>query len=40
MQIIDLHCDALLKLYESKGKVKFRDSLELDTNYERLVAGA
>ena len=39
MQIIDLHCDALLKLYESKGKVKFRDSLELDTNYERLVAG-
>ncbi|MFD1929638.1 dipeptidase [Sporosarcina siberiensis] len=39
MQIIDLHCDALLKLYESKGKLKFKDSLELDTNFERLQKG-
>lgn len=39
MQIIDLHCDALLKLYESQGKLKFKDSLELDTNFERLQKG-
>ena len=39
MQIIDLHCDVLLRLYESKGKLKFRDSLELDTSYEKLIKG-
>lgn len=39
MHIIDTHCDVLLKLYESKGKIKFKDSQELDINYNRLVEG-
>ncbi|MHA6259074.1 dipeptidase [Sporosarcina sp. CAU 1771] len=39
MQIIDLHCDVLLKLYESKGQEKFKDSTKLDANYEKLVKG-
>ncbi|WP_040226127.1 dipeptidase [Bhargavaea cecembensis] len=39
MQIIDLHCDALLKLYEADGKIKFADAPELDTNRERLREG-
>ena len=39
MKVIDLHCDVLLRLYESQGKLKFKDSPELDTNYERLRKG-
>ncbi|WP_424237449.1 dipeptidase [Bhargavaea ginsengi] len=39
MQIIDLHCDALLKLYEADGKIRFADAPELDTNRERLRKG-
>lgn len=39
MKVIDLHCDVLLKLYESQGKLKFQNAPELDTNYERLVKG-
>lgn len=39
MHIIDMHCDVLLKLYESQGKIAFRDFEELDTSYEKLVAG-
>lgn len=39
MKVIDLHCDVLLKLYESEGKLKFQNSPELDTNYERLKIG-
>ncbi|CAM3251667.1 dipeptidase [Filibacter tadaridae] len=39
MNVIDLHCDVLLKLYESKGKLKFQDAPELDTNFERLKKG-
>lgn len=39
MYVIDLHCDVLLKLYVSKGKLKFNNSIELDTNFERLQKG-
>lgn len=39
MYVIDLHCDVLLKLYVSKGKLKFNNSNELDTNFERLQKG-
>ncbi|MGG1574842.1 dipeptidase [Fictibacillus sp. NRS-1165] len=39
MEIIDFHCDALLKLYEGKGKLKFANSPELETNKERLKKG-
>ncbi|KXH80689.1 dipeptidase [Sporosarcina sp. HYO08] len=39
MNIIDLHCDVLLHLYESKGKIKFKDSPELDTSYEKMKKG-
>lgn len=39
MDIIDLHCDALYKIWESGGKLAYRDSEELETNYERLHAG-
>ena len=39
MKVIDLHCDVVLRLYESSGKLKFKDSPELDTNYERLITG-
>lgn len=34
-----MHCDVLYKLYESRGKLSFRDAKELDTNYLKLVAG-
>jgi membrane dipeptidase len=37
--IIDLHCDALLKLSEAKGALRFADSKELDTNKSRLQKG-
>lgn len=39
MNIIDLHCDALLKIWESKGALSFRNGEELDTNLERLKKG-
>ncbi|MET3696843.1 dipeptidase [Bacillus oleivorans] len=39
MNVIDLHCDALMKLYDSKGKLKYGDSPELDTNKRRLQEG-
>ncbi|MBO1911601.1 membrane dipeptidase, partial [Microvirga sp. 3-52] len=39
MAIIDLHCDVLLRLYESNGKLKFKDAPELDTSYEKLKKG-
>lgn len=39
MKVIDLHCDVLMKLYDSQGKLKFKNAPELDTNYERLVKG-
>ncbi|MCJ7840442.1 dipeptidase [Lederbergia sp. NSJ-179] len=39
MNIIDLHCDALLKLWEGKGDLSFRDEEKLDTNLERLKKG-
>jgi membrane dipeptidase len=39
VNIIDLHCDALLKLAEAKGTLRFADSLELQTNKTRLQRG-
>lgn len=39
MNIIDLHCDALMKLSIAKGKLSFRTSEELDTNFNRLKKG-
>lgn len=39
MYIIDMHCDALLKLWESKGKASFLNARELDTNKKRLQKG-
>lgn len=38
MKIIDTHCDALLKLWENK-KRSFTNSLEIETNVERLLEG-
>jgi membrane dipeptidase len=39
MYIIDFHCDALLKLWEAKGALRFADARELDTNKTRLQQG-
>ena len=39
MNIIDLHCDVLFKMHESKGKIRFTDSAELDVTYEKLKQG-
>lgn len=39
MHVIDLHCDALFKLWESNGTLSFYDSPELDTNLTRLKKG-
>lgn len=39
MKIFDLHCDALLKLYEGRGKRHFLDDPALDVNFERLQQG-
>lgn len=39
MKIIDFHCDALLKLWESKGTLSFKNAPELDTNVERMKKG-
>lgn len=37
MNVIDLHCDVLLKM--SENTYSFADDPHLDINYERLVAG-
>lgn len=39
MQIIDLHCDALMKLADAKGTLRYSESIELDTNKVRLQKG-
>ncbi|MFB5196438.1 dipeptidase [Neobacillus sp. KR4-4] len=39
MNIIDLHCDALMKLQETQGKLRFADAPELHTNKTRLQQG-
>ncbi|NMD69702.1 membrane dipeptidase [Bacillus sp. DNRA2] len=39
MEVIDLHCDALLKLWEEKGKLSFANAPELNTNKHRLMKG-
>lgn len=39
MKIIDLHCDALMKLADSNGQLRFKDAEELDTNMTRLEKG-
>ncbi|MBS4177540.1 dipeptidase [Lederbergia citrea] len=39
MNIIDLHCDVLYKLWETKGKLDFQDAKELDVNMQRLKKG-
>ncbi|WP_374718295.1 dipeptidase [Neobacillus sp.] len=39
MNIIDLHCDVLYKLRESKGSLRFADSPELQANKTRLQNG-
>jgi membrane dipeptidase len=39
VNIIDLHCDALLKLCEGKGALRFADAPELHTNKKRLFQG-
>jgi membrane dipeptidase len=39
MKIIDLHCDALLKLQESTNGIRYADADELETNKQRLQQG-
>jgi membrane dipeptidase len=39
MYIIDLHCDALMKLQEAKGSLRYFDAPELETNKTRLQQG-
>jgi membrane dipeptidase len=39
MNIIDLHCDALLKLQKAKGSLRFMNAPELQTNKTRLQKG-
>ena len=39
MNIIDLHCDVLLKLYAAKGDLSFQNASELDVNYDKLKQG-
>ncbi|RFU69009.1 membrane dipeptidase [Peribacillus saganii] len=39
MRVIDLHCDALLRLWDSKGKLKFGNAPEIQTNKNRLQQG-
>lgn len=39
MDVIDLHCDALLKLQQAGGKLNFKDSDELSVNLNRLKEG-
>jgi membrane dipeptidase len=37
--IVDLHCDALLKLWYQKGNLSFQNAEELDANKDRLQQG-
>lgn len=39
MDVIDLHCDALLKLQQAEGKLNFKNSTELSINVTRLKEG-
>jgi membrane dipeptidase len=39
VNVIDLHCDALLKLWATNGKLRFADAPALGTNLERLQKG-
>ncbi|MFS0645446.1 dipeptidase [Siminovitchia sp. 179-K 8D1 HS] len=39
MNIIDLHCDVLWKMWESNGKLNFSDSQKLDSNRQRMKKG-
>lgn len=39
MNIIDLHCDVLYKLWEGKGEISFKNSEKLDANKIRLQSG-
>lgn len=39
MTIIDVHCDALLKLWMAKGKLDYRSAPQLETNRKRLKQG-
>jgi membrane dipeptidase len=39
MNIIDLHCDALLKLQEGGGELRFADAAQLDANKQSLKQG-
>jgi len=39
MNIIDLHCDALMKLRDAKGTLSFADGADLNTNKEKLIKG-
>lgn len=39
MKIVDTHCDALLKLWESRGKLSYSYAPELESNYQRLKQG-
>lgn len=39
MNVIDLHCDVLLKLYEEEGRLSFKDAPELDVNLNKLKKG-
>lgn len=39
MNIIDLHCDVLFKLWEAKGRLRFADAAELQANKARLQQG-
>lgn len=39
MYIIDLHCDALMKLQEARGSLRYSDAPELETNKTRLQQG-
>lgn len=39
MRVIDTHCDALLKLWSKPKEVRFSDSIQLQTNLNRLQTG-
>ncbi len=39
MKVLDLHCDALLRLQEHKGALSFENSVSLNVNYQKMKAG-
>ncbi|MGG0718521.1 dipeptidase [Robertmurraya massiliosenegalensis] len=39
MNIVDMHCDALMKLEESRGNMSFQTDSNLDVNKNRLLEG-